>query len=157
MFLGTFLFMSQSYLLRQQNSKQISVIHLLIPIIRGWTNYHRYLVASEIFHYVDHEIYKCLWNWSKRRHPKKPAYWIKKRYFKKIGNRDWFFSDGKKVLFLASRVKIQRYIKIKGDANPFDIEYETYFENRLQKKMLKHISKKKDIKYTKGISLCASL
>ncbi len=33
-------------------------------------------------------------------------------------------------LVLASDTKIQRHVKIKGDANPFDPKWETYFEDR---------------------------
>lgn len=119
---------------------------MLNPKIRGWANYHRSIVSSKTFQKVDHEIFKNLWRWAKRRHPNKPTYWIKKKYFKIIGDRNWMFSTEKEVLILASRVKIKRYTKIKGDANPFDTEYETYFENRLQKKMLDDICKTRKLK-----------
>ena len=130
----------------EKQSKQSSLINMLNPKIRGWANYHKSIVSSKTFHKVDHEIFKSLWIWAKRRHPNKPTYWIKKKYFKIIGCRDWMFSTGKEVLILASRVKIKRYTKIKGDANPFDIEYEAYFEDRLQKKMLDDICKTRKLK-----------
>ncbi len=124
----------------EKNSRQTTLIRLLNPKIRGWANYYRSSVASKTFHKVDHEIFQSLWKWAKRRHHNKSSHWIKKKYFKKIGNRDWMFSTENEVLLLASRVKIQRHTKIRGEANPYDIEYETYFENRLQKKMLSDLT-----------------
>ncbi|HSD62023.1 MAG TPA: HNH endonuclease signature motif containing protein, partial [Burkholderiales bacterium] len=56
--------------------------------------------------------------------------------------RNWVFStqpaDGKRqgvVLVKASDTRIRRHIKIKGDANPFDPRWESYFEDRLGLKM----------------------
>jgi RNA-directed DNA polymerase len=47
-------------------------------------------------------------------------------------------SDGKPMrvrLFGAADVPIKRHIKIKGEANPYDPEWEPYFEYRLGLKM----------------------
>ena len=129
-----------------KSAKQISLINLLNPIIRGWANYHRHVVSSEIFHWVDNQIWRALWQWAKRRHPKKGKHWIKEKYFKKIANRNGVFAvqvdgvlpNGKaKVVKLrnASDTLIRRHIKIKAEANPFDPAWEPYFEKRLSLKM----------------------
>ena len=121
------------------------LIRLLNPKIKGWANYHKNVVASETFHRVDHEIWKILWQWAKRRHPKKSITWVKEKYFKHIGTREWVFSEvienkeGKTrimTLVKAQDTKIQRHVKIKGDANPFDPKQESYFEERLGVKMV---------------------
>lgn len=74
-----------------------------------------------------------------QRHPNKGKSWVKKKSFKAMGNRDWVFHgnlDGKaRRLFLAASVPIERHIKIKGQANPYDPEWEIYFEERLAAKM----------------------
>jgi RNA-directed DNA polymerase len=89
---------------------------------------------------MDFAIYKLLWRWAKRRHPNKGARWIKKKYFASIGKRNWVFTgemgraEGKsrKVhLLIASYTKIRRHVKIKGDANPYDPTWESYFEHRI--------------------------
>ncbi|MFI5295262.1 MAG: group II intron reverse transcriptase/maturase [Thermodesulfovibrionales bacterium] len=125
-----------------RNAKQINLIMLLNPIIRGWANYHRSVVASKTFNRVDKEIWQSLWRWAKRRHPKKSSRWIKDKYFKTVGNRRWRFAaddrerlypDGKPYrvsLSLASGVPIQRHRRIRSEANPFDPKFETYFEKR---------------------------
>ena len=128
-------------------AKQINLIKMLNPIIKGWANYHKTVTAKEAFNYVDNEIWLSLWQWAKRRHPDKSPVWIKKKYFKTTGNRNWafvagdtekFYPNGKPYvisLSRASNVPIKRHIKIRGEANPFDPKFETYFEERLTSKM----------------------
>jgi len=127
-----------------KTAKQENLIGLLNPKIRGWANYHKGTVAVETFAKIDHEVWKTVWQWATRRHPKKGLRWIKDRYFKQRGNRDWIFTantkdkEGKSrelKLVNASDTKIERHIKIKGEANPFDPVQEAYFESRLGRKM----------------------
>jgi RNA-directed DNA polymerase len=75
-------------------AKQINLIKMLNPIIRGWANYHRTVTAKESFKFVDNEIWLSLWRWAKRRHPDKSPVWIKKKYFRTVGNRNWVFAAG---------------------------------------------------------------
>ncbi|WAR43584.1 group II intron reverse transcriptase/maturase [Methylomonas rapida] len=135
-----------------KQAKQENLIRLLNPKIRGWTNYHKCSVASEAFSKVDKEIWQLLWQWAKRRHSKKSKTWIKRRYFHSNGNRNWVFStkvvspDGKSkhaTLIKACDTKIRRHHKIKGEANPFDPKWETYFEDRLGRKMLANHKERK--------------
>jgi len=42
-------------------------------------------------------------------------------------------------LFYAASVPIERHIKIKGDANPYDPQWEIYFEERLGVKMVHNL------------------
>jgi len=120
---------------------QAVLIGLLNPVIRGWANYHRHCVATETFHRVDHEIWRRLWQWAKRRHPKKSRQWVKDRYFPALGQRDWTFAadtgqrtpEGQAVwvkLVYASDTKIKRHIKIRQEANPFDSQWRSYFQER---------------------------
>ena len=130
----------------QKTARQVNVIKQLNPIIRGWANYHRHVVAKKTFHSVDKEIWQTLWRWAKRRHPNKGSRWIKRRYFISERNRSWVFAEdtGETLkngrpercrLFIASDVPIRRHIKVKGEANPFDPKWEAYFERNLTLKM----------------------
>ena len=135
----TFLRKIRKIIRDNKTAKQEAVIRLLNPVIRGWANYHQNQVAKETFNNVDSAIWKQLWQWSCRRHPKKSKKWIKDKYFMSEGLRNWVFGstvkteDGsvKKVaLVKASDTPIRRHTKIKGAANPFDPAWEEYFENR---------------------------
>jgi len=115
------------------------LIDWLNPKIRGWANYHRHVVSKRVFHRVDHAIFTSLWQWARRRHQQKSPGWLKRKYFERQGHNNWRFfgeardNDGnlpKVHLLLASRTPIQRHVKVKGEANPYDPAYETYFEKR---------------------------
>jgi RNA-directed DNA polymerase len=115
------------------------LIGKLNPKIRGWANYHRHVVSKHTFVHVDSIIFCRIWQWARRRHPKKSSDWLKKRYFGQRRGRDWsFFSEtcddegqpGKLWLHRASSTPIKRHIKVKGEANPYDPACETYFEKR---------------------------
>lgn len=125
-----------------KQAKTENLINLLNPIIRGWANYHRHVAAQRTFTSIDHAIFQKLWQWAKRRHPKKPRRWIKERYFKTYQNNHWSFSaktDEGKILRLrkAGETAIIRHIPLRGEANPYDPKDETYFDQRLTKKWLR--------------------
>lgn len=128
-----------------KTAKQANLIGLLNPILRGWANYHRHVVAKKTFARVDSNVWSILWQWAVRRHPDKGARWVKDRYFKAQGLRNWVFAAAEKnedgsrrtiTLLKESDTPIQRHIKIKGNANPHDPKWEAYFETRWGKKML---------------------
>ncbi len=128
-------------------NKSAAAGHLIVrlnPIIKGWANYHRHVVSKVTFGKVDSAIFKTLWQWAKRRHPKKTRWWVADKYFRPLGARRWVFS-GEKVghdgklnrvwLFRSASVEIKRHVKIKGEANPYDPQWDVYFEKRLGVKM----------------------
>jgi len=121
---------------------QAVLIGLLNPVIRGWVNYHRHGAAAETFHRADHEIWRALWQWARRRHPKKSRQWVKDRYFPALERRAWTFAagtgrrtpEGQPVwvkLVYAGDTNIRRHIKIRQDANPFDPQWRSYFQERV--------------------------
>lgn len=130
-----------------KSTKQETLIRKLNPVIRGWVNNQRYVVSSKVFSRVDYEIYKCLWQWAKRRHKKKSHKWIAQKYWHHIGSRQWTFSvpyenqstEGEPLyckLEYATDTKIIRFKKIVAEANPFDECWTDYFEEREGEKLL---------------------
>ena len=115
---------------------QDELIGRLNPIIRGWLNYHQGTVASYIFARLNHEIFKALWRWACRRHPKKGLRWIKARYWKTEGKSKWVFKD-KLTLLQTYDTKIIRHIHLKLDMNPY-IDYD-YFNARKRKLLVNRI------------------
>ncbi len=142
-----------------ETHKDSSAGHLIMklnPVIRGWANYHRFGASSQTFNSVDCAIFKKLWWWARRRHPRKSATWVRKKYFTTEGNYNWVFTgevkdeEGHtKVVHLrrAFDVKIQRHTPIQGAANPFDPAWETYFEKRLDVKTERNLTGKRRLLY----------
>lgn len=140
----TFLEKVKKVLEVNKTAKQGNVIRLLNPIIRGWANYHRHIVANKTFSWVDYKLWQMLWQWCIRRHPKKGRKWIKDRYFHVIGSRSWVFAVKRKLsdgstdymkLYSAARTPIRRHVKIKAEAHPYDMAWESYFEERKVQKV----------------------
>ncbi|MFR3214850.1 MAG: group II intron reverse transcriptase/maturase [Dysgonomonas mossii] len=125
--------------------KQESLIRLLNPMITGWGNYYKHGATRDAFHWADNQVYKTLWQWAKRRHSKKGKRWIADKYWHVSEGKGWHFasyfkkSNGKQdslKLKLLSSICFVQYTQIKGDANPFDPEYDKYFDQRETQKML---------------------
>jgi RNA-directed DNA polymerase len=136
---GTFLNGIRRIINDARGMSAADLIDQLNPKIRGWANYHRNVVSKRIFGHVDHNIFSSLRQWARRRHPNKPSRWVKSKYFERRRGGEWTFFDetcddeerpGKVWLFHAQSTPIKRHVKVKGEANPYDPAYETYFEER---------------------------
>ena len=140
-------------------NKQATAGHLIAqlnPIIRGWANYHRHVVSKATFIKVDTAIFHTLWSWATRRHPKKPGRWIAQKYFPTRHGRRWTFvgtrvghhgQPQELTLCRAGDVPIHRHVKIKGTANPYDPQWEVYFEERLRVKMTHALKGRRQLLY----------
>jgi RNA-directed DNA polymerase len=153
---ATFLEKVRSAIKGNKAVTQRKLIQLLNPMILGWANYHQHVVSKVTFARVDHEIWRALWQWAVRRHPKKSSGWIKKRYFHSVGTRNWVFAaatgekfpDGKpilKSLRITTDTPIRRHRPIKLEANPFDPQWEMYFEARISHKMQNSLNGRKKL------------
>ncbi|MBT0719932.1 group II intron reverse transcriptase/maturase [Rosenbergiella collisarenosi] len=124
---------------RNAASRQIDLIRQLNPVLRGWANYHRHIVAKETFSYIDYRVWKLLWRWSCRRHGNRNKYWVKQKYFHSVGGENWVFQSidaeyGQMRLVSCKGIPIKRHIKIRSEANPYNPVDELYFEQRLIKR-----------------------
>ncbi len=121
------------------------LIKLINPKLRGWANYYRHCVAKQIFGYVGHNLFQALWYWAVRRHPTKSKDWVVHKYFlnrkgqwqfhgwQKVMNMDCLFN-----LFQIAKVPIERHVKIKSAATPFDPEYQEYLAKRKSKRQARN-------------------
>ncbi|MGO2498956.1 MAG: group II intron reverse transcriptase/maturase [Vibrio litoralis] len=121
------------------------LIKLINPKLRGWANYYRHCVAKQIFGYVGHKLFQALWHWAVRRHPTKSKDWVVHKYFlnrkgqwqfhgwQKIMNMDCHFN-----LFQIAKVAIERHVKIRSAATPFDLQYQEYLAKRKTKRLARN-------------------
>jgi RNA-directed DNA polymerase len=111
-----------------KSSKQEILIIKLNQVLSGWSNYHQGAVSKKVFQKVSHTLFIMLWKWAVRRHPKKGKKWIKNRYWKTEGKRDWIFKGKESKLINIGDIKIIRHIRLKLDKNPYIDK--KYFEER---------------------------
>ena len=141
---------------RHRMCKQESLIRMLNPIVTGWGNYYRYGASTEAFHNCDYHIFNATRKWALRRHPKKKRTWVNDRYWHNLRGRKWTFAvvyKGRKghedylALKRLADVHYTEYKQIKGDANPFDPEYDLYFQKRETQLMLETLKGRKSLLY----------
>ena len=126
--------LSETILKRGKAWKQEPLIEKLNEQIRGWTNYHQSVCASEAFAHIDYVLFELLWRWAKRRHPHKNRWWVSTNYWHKKGNRSWVFSTENKELLRVDHIPIVRHTKVRMDANPyFDTQY--FLDRKFQQGM----------------------
>ena len=127
---------------------QEALIGQLNPVLKGWSQYHSPVVAKQTFSKLVSLIFWRLWRWAKRRHPKKSADWIRKRYFQSVGGRNWVFAhpykDGKgekqyRQLYKLAETAIVRHKRLPGEYQPYDAQHELKWEvlrvQRMQHKL----------------------
>jgi RNA-directed DNA polymerase len=121
------------------SAKPEAVIYKLNPLLRGWGNYYRHGASKQTFNYIDHQVWKALWQWARKRHPHKGKRWIANKYFKPPKATRWTLyttietrQGYKKILtlFKLSDIPIERHIKVKATASPDDPQLQTYWTQR---------------------------
>ena len=98
---------------------QNELIKTLNPVIRGWANYHRHIVAKDTFSKLDSYLWEITWRWGKRRHPNKGHKWVANKYWTSEGTRNWIFKTKESELLKFSDAQIRRHSLLKLDANPY--------------------------------------
>ena len=119
------------------SAPMVALVKKLNSVLRGWANYHRHVVASAAFSRIDRYVCDQLWRMLRRRHSNKSTLWLFRQYWRNDGQRHLFGVTGRttcgprryEVLRLGA-IGIQRYIKVKADANPYLPTYGGYFYRR---------------------------
>ncbi len=120
-----------SVIRRGRTAKQAVLILQLNRIIRGWVNYHATSVSARVFHRMQRQLFRKLWSWARRRHPKKSARWVAQHYWRHTTRGRWdFHTTGGARLYNHTDKAITRHVKVRGDKSPFDGDW-VYWATRL--------------------------
>lgn len=111
-------------------STQSELIRRLNQIIRGWTNYHKHVVASQAFSYVNNTLYLLLNLWAKHRHPNKNKWWRLNRYWHSKDGKPWVFMTDEYSLINLRRIHIVRHPNLQISKTPF-LDKEYFIERRI--------------------------
>ena len=123
---------------RLHGSNAKCLIKVLNPIIRGWANYYRGVVSSELFHKLESDIFWKLRRWISKTHPNKSFTWRDRRYWANhpaYPGSQWSFvdKDTGMVLYRIGYTRIQRHTLIQCQASPDNPDFRDYFEQRAQR------------------------
>jgi RNA-directed DNA polymerase len=126
-----------------------TVLRRLNPIIRGWANYYRTVVASEVFQRMDNWMYRRAERYAKSMHPRKSQKWRIQRYWGKLNKERtdrWVFGDKRSGGYLLkfSWFKIVRHELVRGAASPDDPSLRDYWWSR--RKINRRYLSKSDVK-----------
>jgi len=79
-----------------RNKPPSALISDLNPIIRGWCNYHRCCSGiRSVWSKINQYLYRLLWKWARRRHPRRSRLWIYDKYWKRVDKRLTFIAHNK--------------------------------------------------------------
>jgi RNA-directed DNA polymerase len=105
---------------KNRHASQGKLIKELNAVIRGWTNYHRTVAASRTFRSCRRILFLQLQQWARSRHPNKSGEWRSNKYWHVDQGNGWIFTDQRSKLWDHCHTHIQRHIKVKGTASPYD-------------------------------------
>lgn len=142
---------------KRRNAPQKAVISTLNPIVRGWTNYHKWVVCIKAFRTCDHNTFLQIARWENARHQGKSKRWSRNRYTISIEGHPRLGTyvkdkEGKpKPVYLRYHTEThsQDYVKVKGQASPYDGN-EIYWAQRLKHHPLMKSEKAKLLALQKG-------
>jgi len=121
-----------------------AVLWKLNPIVRGWANYFRTVVSSEVFAKLDSWMFRRAIRYTTHMHPGKSVAWRRARYWGplNIARSDRHVFGDKhtgQTLHKFSWVKIVRHVLVKGTASPDDPGLREYWWAR-QRVNLRNLS-----------------
>jgi RNA-directed DNA polymerase len=132
-------------------ASQEVVIAALNPIIRGWANYYATSECSKVFSKLDEIIFRQLWSWATRRHPNKNKQWIRRKYWKTVGENNWTFATDNDSWILNGHIKVGsiKHVKVQDTRSPYDGDW-IYWVNRMGKHPLAPTKLSKLLEEQKG-------
>ena len=126
------------------------------PVMRGGATSQRHVVSKAIVIKVDTASLQTLWAWATRRHPQPSGRGVAQQDCQTRPGRQWTFvgtrvghqgQPQELTLCRAGDVPIQRHVKIKGAANPYDPQWEVYFEARVGVQMTHNLKGRRQLLY----------
>jgi RNA-directed DNA polymerase len=113
-------------------ASQQALLIALNPVIRGWAAYYRTVVAKRIFASCDYCLMSTLTHWAGRRHGDKGLRWVIQKYWRRgaTGRLEFSTPTGQRLLHHAD-MPIQRHVKVRGTASPFNADL-VYWSQRLR-------------------------
>ncbi len=103
--------------------KQVKTEYLILGMnqrIRGWANYYRFSQTHSSFSRIQHILFRWIWRWVLRRHPKKSRTWALRHYYALEPNNKWRLTANGETLLTPFDIKRLRYNWRVGNNTKYD-------------------------------------
>src|SRR5216684_3868312 len=142
---------------KHRSAPQNAVIRVLNPVIRGWTNYYRWVLCCEAFKACDFNTFRQLFRWGQARHSGKSKRWVYDKYWMRVEEALRFGKQVKdregnpKIVYVRHHTDThsQDYVKVRGQVSPYDGNL-IYWTQRLKQHPLVKSEKAKLLALQKG-------
>lgn len=113
----------------------IDVVELIAGVNRrviGACNYYKWSNAHDAFGYLTFRLWELMWQWAKKRHPKRGSKWIRDRYWKAVGGSKWVFSFHGSTVVQPYTLTVQWWKRPMARilTSPFDAKEADYWARR---------------------------
>ena len=98
---------------KNSNLTAIELLQKLNPILRGWAMYFSISICAKILSEIDNYIYRRLWRWCTRKHPKVSKHYLADKYFRMSPENNIMSPKNRKWHFFGRSKNKSR--KVKGD------------------------------------------
>src|SRR5947209_3610150 len=134
---------------KRRSAAQGRLIQELNPVIWGWAAYYKTVVSTRVFARCDTILWHQLTSWARRRHPNTSCQWRTEKYWHRRENQKVFSTPQGARMRTHSMTKIQRHVKVKGNASPYDGNT-LYWSQRLKQHPMLHETKAKLLQKQQG-------
>jgi len=98
---------------KNSNLSAIELLQKLNPVLRGWARYFSVSICAKILSEIDNYVYRRLWRWCTRKHPKVGKCHLADRYFR-MGSENGVMSSNDRKWHFYGRSK-NKSKRVKGD------------------------------------------
>ena len=98
---------------KNSNLTAIELLQKLNPVLRGWARYFSVSISAKILSEIDNYVYRRLWRWCTRKHPKVGKFHLSEKYFR-MGSEYGVMSPNNRKWHFYGRSK-NKSKKVKGD------------------------------------------
>lgn len=98
---------------KNSNLTAIELIQKLNPVLRGWSRYFSVSICAKVLSEIDNYVYRRLWRWCTRKHPKISKFYLADKYFR-MGSKNEVMSPNNRKWHFHGRAK-NKYKRVKGD------------------------------------------
>jgi RNA-directed DNA polymerase len=98
---------------KNSNITAIELLQKLNPVLRGWARYFSVSISAKILSEIDNYVYRRLWRWCTRKHPKVGKFYLSDRYFR-MGSEYGIISPVHRKWHFYGRSK-NKSKRVKGD------------------------------------------